>query len=68
MRDRVLKAHRSTFDSIVILVTRSIWLQRNDRVFARMALSPGSLAHHIELVADDWCQAKMVDKSQLIRE
>jgi hypothetical protein len=62
MRDCVLMAHTPAFNLIMILVARPIWLQRNDRVFARTTLSPDSLAHHIELVANDWCRAKMVNR------
>jgi hypothetical protein len=68
VHEQVSKAHRPAFDSIVILMARSIWLQKNDRVFARTSLSPANLAHHIELVAEDCCRSKLVDTLKLFRE
>jgi hypothetical protein len=42
--DQVVKACRPALDSLVLLVTRGIWLHRNDQVFNSVSLSLMCLA------------------------
>jgi hypothetical protein len=48
-RKHVPKPHRRAYDSLVFLVSRGIWLHRNDRIFNGVALSPNDVAHQMSL-------------------
>jgi hypothetical protein len=64
-RKAVTKDRRPTFDSIVLLIIRRLWLHRNERVF-RNALPSVSVT--LQQIADDfsiWCCANLIDRSRL---
>jgi hypothetical protein len=67
-RRRVPKLRRRAYDSTVLLVSRGIWLHRNDRIFNGDSLLPSIVVHQLSLLLDDWCSAKLVDRSSLYRE
>jgi hypothetical protein len=67
-RDLVPKSHSPVFDSLVLLVARIIWLERNNRVFSRTSLSPAQLVQRLELLLEDWCSVRLVARSMLYRE
>jgi hypothetical protein len=62
----VIKTHRKAFDSLVILVALSLWLQRNDRVFNRASLLEALLSSSILANLDQWVRAKLVVRLQLL--
>jgi hypothetical protein len=65
---RIAKPRRQAFDSVVILVVRSIWLECNDQVFSRGLSSPGALGRKIMLACEDWCRARLLNRWALARE
>jgi hypothetical protein len=48
---------RSAFDSVVLLVARPIWLERNDRFFSRSSSAPAVLVQKNLVAVEDWCRA-----------
>jgi hypothetical protein len=48
------KPRRRAFDLVVLLVERSIWLERNDRVFNRSLSTRGALSRKIMLASEGW--------------
>jgi hypothetical protein len=42
--------------STLVLVSRGIWLQRNNRVFNCRAVQPTTLARDLESVCAQWCR------------
>jgi hypothetical protein len=67
-RKRVIKRRRKAFDSLVPLVARGIWLQRNSRVFDRSATAPVALARELESECALWCRAGLICRSPLARD
>jgi hypothetical protein len=67
-RKLVVKRQRKAFDSVVLLVARGIWLQRNCRVFDRRSLLPVPLAEQLQEQCEDWCRVSLICSSQLARE
>jgi hypothetical protein len=63
-RKRIGKPRRKAFDSLVILVAWSLWLERNARIFTVVAVPPSSCIRGIMVEVDLWCCAKIVDRSQ----
>jgi hypothetical protein len=64
-RKAVAKDRRPTFDSIVFLVVRRLWLHRNERVFRNVL---PSVSVTLQQIADDfsiWCRANLIDRSRL---
>jgi hypothetical protein len=64
-RKLVVKARRSTFDSIAFLTVRQIWLQRNDRVFRSAGRQAVALADLIWQQAGLWSRAGLIVGPQL---
>jgi hypothetical protein len=64
-RKLVQKGRRKTFDSVVALVSWSLWLQRNDRVFKNGSSSPALLVDHLVASMEQWCRAKLMVWSNL---
>ncbi|OEL31237.1 hypothetical protein BAE44_0007751, partial [Dichanthelium oligosanthes] len=46
-RKLVAKEHRKAFDSLCLLLTRNLWLERNGRVFRNTSRPPVSLVETI---------------------
>jgi hypothetical protein len=67
-RKAVIKPTRAAFDSICFLIARSLWLERNARVFNNQSRSTQALGAAIAKLGELWCRAKVVDRSQLLRE
>jgi hypothetical protein len=59
-RKRVIKRRRKVFDSLILLIARGIWLQRNNRVFDRRMVAPATLACELENECVQWCQAGLM--------
>jgi hypothetical protein len=56
---QIMKPHRRVFDSLVLLTSRMIWLERNGRVFNMTLSLPDTLARLILVAIHDWCRAKL---------
>lgn len=65
-RKMVQKARRKSFDSLFILVTWHLWLERNARVFQGKSTAAHSLVSSIWQAADQWCLAKIMLRPQLL--
>jgi hypothetical protein len=59
---QVVKGRRKVFDSLVISVAWSIWLQRNDPCFARICKPPAVVALDAWSLLEQWCRAGLVDR------
>jgi hypothetical protein len=64
-RKHVPKPRRRAYDSLILLVSRGIWLHRNDRIFNSVTLSPDTVAHQMLLLLNDWCTTTLVDRSTI---
>jgi hypothetical protein len=62
---RVARPRQRAFDSLVALVSRLIWLYRNDRVFQGVSLTVEELLHRVSMVSENWCVVKLVARSDL---
>jgi hypothetical protein len=65
MRQRMPKQRRKSFDSVVILVVRSLWLKRKDCIFS---CSSPRVVEVVQFVIDqllNLCLAGLVDRSLL---
>jgi hypothetical protein len=60
VRKRVHKSQRKGFDSLALLVVRSLWKERNMRDHERVALQPVLLAPRILEEARRWARAGFV--------
>jgi hypothetical protein len=67
-RKAIHKARHKAFDSLVLLVAQSLWLERNNQVFNFRSVLPSSLVYSIKLDCDQWCWAGLVDMSSLVRD
>jgi hypothetical protein len=59
----VTKARRKSFDSLVVLITWSLWLERNSRVFRGTAEPVLRILDSILAKGKLWCNAKLVARS-----
>jgi hypothetical protein len=67
-RKRIAKVRRRAFDSVVLLISRKLWLERNDRVFSRSQATPAALSHQISTAVKEWCRARLLYWSELTGE
>ncbi|OEL23010.1 hypothetical protein BAE44_0015970, partial [Dichanthelium oligosanthes] len=67
-RKMVAKPRRKAFDSLCLLVSRHLWLERNSRVFRGVSRLPGSLVVVIFDQVALWSRAGLVDRSRLLGE
>lgn len=65
-RKQIPKPRRKAFDSLVILVTWTIWLERNDRVFKRKVQSPTAIVDFIWSELAQYARAKLIDWAALL--
>jgi hypothetical protein len=65
-RKRIPKARRKAFDSLVLPVCRSIWLQRNAKVFRGEAVNAGSIVEAVSQGVVQWCLAGIVWRPELL--
>jgi hypothetical protein len=64
-RKWVPKHRRQAFDSLVLLVARHIWLERNDRVFRGECKQPTLLIKSLWEIAELWSRARLISWSQV---
>jgi hypothetical protein len=64
----VVKARRSAFDSLCLLIARSLWLERNARVFNSLSRPAAVLDTAITDLGTLGCRARVVDRSKLLRD
>jgi hypothetical protein len=50
---------RKELNSLVVLVARALWLERNARVFDKIATMPTELCRRINAEFDQWKSAKL---------
>jgi hypothetical protein len=50
------------FDSIVALVSWTIWLERNEYVFRGMSRLPSQMVATVLAELESWCRASVVDR------
>jgi hypothetical protein len=50
---------RKEINALVVLVTRSPWLERNSRVFDKFATMPMEVARKIRVELEQWKRAKL---------
>jgi hypothetical protein len=67
-RKAVAKLRRPAFDSIVLLLAWSLWLQRNDRVFRSENKLPSTLVNSIWTSVDQRSRAMLLDRLWLFGE
>jgi hypothetical protein len=65
VRKSIARARRKAFDSVVVLVVWSVWLERNEHVFRDERKQPSQVAASILAELHNWCDAKLVDRSSL---
>jgi hypothetical protein len=65
-RRKLYKQERRAFDSLVILVSWNIWLERNARIFSRRHASPSELRMRILEHLADWSSAGFQSISILV--
>jgi hypothetical protein len=65
-RKFVVKARRKAFDSFVVLIVWSIWLERNAMVFRSVSSSTATLVEFIWTHCKLWCRTILVDWSLLL--
>jgi hypothetical protein len=53
------KQHRKEMNTMVVLIARELWLERNSRVFDKVALLPAELVRRIKAEFHVWKQAKL---------
>jgi hypothetical protein len=57
---------RKAFDSLVLLVTRCIWLQRNAKVFRGCSVNAGSIIQDVSHGVEHWCLAGTLSRPELL--
>jgi hypothetical protein len=62
----VPKARRKGFDSLVLVVAWTIWIEWNARVFRNEVASVSSVIGCVWDRCELWCRAKLVEWSQLV--
>lgn len=65
-RKQVHKSSRKTFDSMVVLVAWSLWLERNARTFGRRQRTEAELLAHIKEEANTWIAARYATLAPLV--
>ena len=53
------RSRRKEVNSLIILVARSLWLERNNRVFGIVATMPWAVSRKIRVEFDLWLMAKL---------
>jgi hypothetical protein len=66
LRKRVHKSQRKGFDSLFALVTWSLWLERNARVFNSMSLRADQLAGRIHAEGLQWSSAGFSELAEFV--
>jgi hypothetical protein len=66
VRKVVAKGRRKGFDSLVLVIVWTIWLERNARVFRSHATSMSAVVESVWCRCGLWCRAKLVKWSQLV--
>jgi hypothetical protein len=59
LSDAIPARHRKEVNSLVVLVARELWLERNARIFDRSATMPVELAQRIAIEFEQWKRAKL---------
>jgi hypothetical protein len=62
----IVKPRRSAFDSLCMLITRSLWLEWNAMVFRNQSKSTMALVTAIADLGELWCRVRVVDRSKLL--
>jgi hypothetical protein len=57
-----MRPRRRVFDSIVALVSWTIWLERNEYVFRGMSRLPSQMVATVLAELESWCRASVVDR------
>jgi hypothetical protein len=57
IREQLQAEVRPSFDSMVLLVTWTLWKERNARVFRRRASAAPAMAKEMLMEAELWCDA-----------
>lgn len=65
-RKRIIKTRRKAFDSLVIQVVWTIWLERNIRVFRNTASMPAAIVNHIWNELGQYSRAGLVVWAALV--
>ncbi|OEL16802.1 hypothetical protein BAE44_0022179, partial [Dichanthelium oligosanthes] len=60
-RKRVTKVRRKSFDSLCLLLSRQLWLERNNRIFRNGVRLPNLLVGAILEQASLWSKAGLLD-------
>jgi hypothetical protein len=63
----VIKAQHKAFDSLVMLVSRSLWLSRNACVFRSWQLATGVVVQSVVDQVMQWCMAGLIDQSSPVQ-
>jgi hypothetical protein len=63
--ETVTKPQRRAFDSPCLPITQSLWLEWNARVFRNQKRMPNVLA---DAIAELWCKARVIVRSELLGE
>jgi hypothetical protein len=66
IRKSVAKARCKNFDSLILLVAWSIWLEQNARVFRSEFAMASAVIDGIWSRCELWCRAKLVGWSLLV--
>jgi hypothetical protein len=59
LSNAVPRKDQKEINSMVILVARFLWLERNNRVFDKLATMPSKLCRRIRAEFDQWKRAKL---------
>jgi hypothetical protein len=59
LSDAIPARHRKEVNSLVVLVARELWLERNARIFDRSATMPVDLVRRIAVEFEQWKRAKL---------
>ncbi|KAF8695940.1 hypothetical protein HU200_036816 [Digitaria exilis] len=67
-RKRIQTADRKSFDTLVVLVAWSLWLERNARTFGRQSRNTAQLIQDINQEGNNWSQAHFMPSLLLGRQ
>jgi hypothetical protein len=59
LSDAIPARYRKEINSLVVLVARELWLERNARIFDRAATMPVGLVRRITVEFEQWKHAKL---------
>jgi hypothetical protein len=62
LSDAIPTRYRKEINSLVVLVARELWLERNARIFDRAATMPVELVRRIAAEFEQWKRAKLCGK------